>query len=160
MKEFTVGKHNISLVGSDFQEWFKDVSLGEGPKVLTSKALPRSMNDREILEELRPEEVTLGDVLHAIDSQLKKEDWCIFYVKDSYATLRAVHVNWYDGGWRVGAYSVESASRWREGCRVFSRNFGSKALSPSHSDSLSFELEKRVAELEASMKKIKQFLII
>jgi|GEM_PF-4169706 len=45
-----------------------------------------------------------------------------FYVPDINGTLRAVDVDWLDGGWVVSALSVENLRKWRVGCRVFSRN--------------------------------------
>jgi len=41
---------------------------------------------------------------------------------DNAGVLRAVNVNWNDGGWNVNANSVENPNRWNDGNQVFSRN--------------------------------------
>ena len=46
----------------------------------------------------------------------------IFYIRGTFGVLRAVLVSWYNDGWYVNAYSVESSVDWLAGFRVFSRN--------------------------------------
>jgi len=47
----------------------------------------------------------------------------IFYVKNTSGVLRAVNVNWNDGGWNVNVNSIENPNPWNVGNRVFSRNY-------------------------------------
>lgn len=130
-KEFAVGKNGIVWIGSNFREHFGSMSFEESKELLVSKTLERSMLDSEILSELKPEEVTLGDVLHGLKT-LDKSGWHIFYVRDAQNALWAVRAGWYsDGdGWNVGARSVSDPLRWLAGDQVLSRRF-SEPLSSS-----------------------------
>ena len=93
-----------------------------GAAELFSKKLERSMNDKEILSELRPTEISLGEIFHLLTTNANKKEWMIFYCKDISGVLRAVHVFWDDDGWFVYAFSVEYPYDWYGGHRVFSRN--------------------------------------
>lgn len=126
-----------SYQGSNFKEWFGDMEYPKEEAVkLFSKKLSRSMNDNEILSELKPTEVSIVDIFDTLKT-LDKSVWGIFYCKDNTGVLRAVRVDWYDGGWYVIADSVGSPCSWDAGSQVFSRNsFDSlssdtQSLSPS-----------------------------
>lgn len=135
-----------SYQSSDFVEWFGDMEYQDKQSKLYSKKLERNMLDKEILSEFNPTELNLGEVFNYLNTEAKKEDWMIFYCRDSAGVLCAVGVGWCDDGWRVRADSVERPSRWFDGYQVFSRNsFESqdKSLSPS----VTLELSKEEAEV-------------
>jgi len=122
-----------SYQGDNFKNWFDDMPFKEEKTKLFSKTLEKPMNDKEILDTLKPTEVSLGEVFNHLTTEARKEDWMIFYCKDKADVLRAVDVSRYGDGWNVSADSVEDPVRWRDGRRVFSRNsFDSETLSPSN----------------------------
>ena len=54
--------------------------------------------------------------------------WCYRWSSPQEAgVLRAVNVNWYDGGWNVNANELDDPNEWNDGNQVFSRNY---AVSP------------------------------
>lgn len=161
---FKPRQHNIEWVSSDFQDWFGEMEVEETVDTapLTFKKLERDMLDKEILEEWKPAEVTLADVLVTMktNGNMLKDGWAnLFYVKDITGELRTVYVGWRSGsrGWLVSAYSVSDRIWWGAGSQVFSRNWLSETktldtLTPSTLDTL---LEARVAKLEEQMNKLK-----
>lgn len=122
----------VAWLGSNFKEWF--LNKIEGPiaeSTLRYAKLLKSSLDTSILEELgEVAESTLGQIFYLISCQPKGEEgvllnngWAnIFYVMDAYGVLRAVRVDWYVGGWRVGACLVDGMYGWYGGCRFFSRS--------------------------------------
>ena len=117
---FKVGK-KYSYIGVNFEEWFSGMEVEKESSKLYSKVLGRYMLDKEILEEFKPTEVTLGELDNHLDS-MDKSFLGLFYIKDNGGVLRAVGVLWYGDGWGVDAYSVEDSLEWRAGYQVFSRN--------------------------------------
>jgi len=113
-------KEIFSYQSSSFKEWFGGMDFEESTKELHSTFLEKDMTDKEILEELKPTEVSLGDMLYCLKS-LDKTERNIFYIRDKSGVLRAVRVDWYNGGWDVNAFSVENPDDWDD-IRVFSRN--------------------------------------
>ena len=154
-EEFVIGKNNIGWIGSNFKEHFHKLTFeesnGEG---LTTHRLGKSMRDCEIISELKPESISLGDVL----AFLKKADhseWYIFYVNDEQGVLWAVHANWNadNDGWNVEAFSVTLPLEWYADFQVVSRRFSdSKDLNLSPSDTLT--LEKRIEAIEAWVERV------
>ena len=128
--KFKTGENNITYIDSNFQEWFGEMKVEKSKEKLIVQKLPRYMTDREILDELKPKECTLGDVYHALqgENMLKNSYANIFYAKDSSGVLRAVLVHWNDDGWVVRASSIEHPYGWYNGHQVFSRN---SVLKPS-----------------------------
>ena len=110
-----------SYQGNNFTKWFGKMNYIETSVPLHSKKLPRNMTYTEILENLKPTEVTLGDVYTHLETA-SHNDWMLFYVKDTEGVLRMVDVRWYGVGWGVFAFSVGSSYGWNVGYRVFSRN--------------------------------------
>lgn len=153
---FKQGKNNISWVGSNFQEWFGETSFIPTKKaILKHHVLTRKMIDQEILSELKPEEVTLAHVVYAIEhskKMLKNGYANIFYIKDQNGLLRTVDVRWRDDGWDVYADVVSYPGAWRDGDRVFSRNFGTLDLNPSEPQSLS---PSDTLTLESAIERVK-----
>ncbi len=150
-KLFTVGKE-FSYIGSDFQKWFGDMDIHLETKTakLESKKLSRSMNDAEILAELKPQKVTLGEVYKTLET-MDHDTWAIFYVKDKDSVLRAVGVGWDGDGWNVYARDVSNPSEWSDGYRVFSRNWNSETLNPDpFTPCLSDTLQKAIDEVKAA----------
>ena len=98
---------------------------------LCSKKLLRGMNDEEILRELKPTEVSLGEVFNYLKNENDHSTWRLFYVKDDAGVLRAVNVYWHVDGWDVFADSVGFPDGWFDGFQVFSRNFETETLEPS-----------------------------
>ena len=120
--KFQIGKNNIVYLGDNFKTWFGGVEFEEEKtKPLHSMKLPRAMNDKEILSELKPTEVTLEEVYETLKN-MDKKIWAIFYVRDKNDVLRTVSVYWYGGGWCVGAGSTDDTNEWSGGRQVFSRN--------------------------------------
>ena len=150
-----------SYQGNNFTEWFGDMKFVKNTGKIFSKKLPRDMNDSEILKELNPTEVSLGEIYHYLETEKDHSVWCIFYCKDSAGVLRTVGVCWYGGGWDVGADSVEDPRRWSDGDRVFSRNSDFSPSVPESKTLGSFEnLTLRIESLERDMASLKKFLII
>lgn len=148
LKKFVVGENSISWLGQNFKEHFS-FSFKEVDAKLKTKKLPRAMTDKEILSELRPEEVSLAEVYNALKS-LHKNLLYLFYVRDENKNLWAVGAGWdSDGdGWHVEAYSVARPRTCSAGDQVLSSRFSEpqdKTLSPSDTlslESLSLRLEK------------------
>lgn len=144
-----------SYQSSRFKEWFGEMKFEKSTTKLYSMKLPRYMTDQEILEELKPTEVSLGNIFFTLQNASKK-DWMIFFVRDINGVLRAVRVSWYGDGWDVYASSVEDARDWRAGFVVFSRNSFDTQVNLNFSDPLS--LENRVKKLEHHMEKIRKVI--
>lgn len=144
-----------SYQSSRFKEWFGEMKFEKSTTKLYSMKLPRYMTDQEILEELKPTEVSLGNIFFTLQNASKK-DWMIFFVRDINGVLRAVGVNWSGDGWSVGARSVGYADGWFAGCLVFSRNSFDTKMTLSPSDPLS--LKNRVKKLEDDMEKIRKVI--
>lgn len=142
-KYFKVGENNFSYTNSIFTELFGDMNFVEVANIhLETRKLPRSMNNKEILAELKPEEVTLGDLVFFLKTASKSE-WYLCYIKDSTGVLWAVLVDWDGGGWNVVARSVEHPDDWRGGRQVFSRRFfDSTPLTLNPSDTLTLAIEE------------------
>lgn len=123
-KEFVVDKNNIRWIGSRFKEHFYPLSFTVSKEMLKTKTLGKAMLDKEILDEFKPQTVSLGNVLHFLSSA-DKNSWYIFYVNDKKGIPWAVYALWDAGygGWGVEAVSVEDPHRWLDGLRVVSRKF-------------------------------------
>lgn len=147
--EFKVGKNNIGWVGSKFTEVFGHMSFTPLTFIMTNRKLEKSMNDTDILSMLKPQAVSLGDVLYAL-SYLDKKGWYIFYVNDTKGTLWAVDARWYSGrrGWYVNARSVGRLYGWDVDYQVVSREFTQSLDSVSLRPSDTLSLEQRVEALE------------
>lgn len=107
---------------NSFKEKFGDMEFEPKEIDVQTRTLPRDMNDKEILAEFKPEEITLGEFVTALD-KLDKSGYYICYIKDSSAKLWAVFASWSDGGWHFSAYSVEYPIGWGAGRQVVSRRF-------------------------------------
>ena len=135
---------NVSFTGSNFDSWFGDMEFKEADKKyqpLTSKKLPRYMTGQEILDELKPEEVSLSDVWETIQT-MSHDTWALFFVRDNTSVLRLVCVVWGGGGWDVSAGETSNAYGWRGDDQVFSRKFGNLDTlnqTLSHSETLTLE---------------------
>jgi hypothetical protein len=130
-------KVKISYVGDNFTSWFLS---GDGKtedpireQTLRYHKLRQSSVDGPIIAELggaEKSETTLSEMFSLMEKQGKGEEGVllnsgyanIFYINDYADVLRAVRVYWDDGGWGVGAYSVEGPVWWYDGSQVFSRN--------------------------------------
>ena len=118
----TLKQLNISYLNDDFKEWFDWEKVKPVKVKMTEKILERVMNDQEILDELKPEPITLAQFFGSLKN-LDKKKWYLCYIKDKNNTLRAVNVFRGVDGWYVYAYSVENPDRWVAGRRVFSCDF-------------------------------------
>ena len=150
----TKGNFNISYIGSNFEDNFGNIEVKPKKIELIFKTLGKDMLDKEILEEFKPEEITLDELAYVIKNNLlDKNGYFICYVRDTTGVLWAVECRWNVDGWVVGADSVEDPGRWDADNRVFSRNFsGTKKLE-------SFEsLTLRLSNLESDMDKIKKII--
>ena len=86
-----------------FIEWFGDMKYEQKVSDLYSKRLERYMSDSEILSELKPTELTLGEVFNYLENKANKDCSMIFYCRDKNGVLRAVGVHW-RGAWRGWVY--------------------------------------------------------
>lgn len=114
-------KEIVNHQGITFVEWFGDMEYEDKVSELYSKGLEKSMLDDEILSELKPTELTLGEVFNYLKNKVDKSSRMIFYCRDKDSVLRAVGMCWGGGGWRVYAYSVGHPNWWPGGRQVFSR---------------------------------------
>ena len=111
-----------SYQSSSFKVWFGNMEYEEKKSKLYSKVLEKKMLDREILSELKPTELTIGEIFNHLENHGNQNNYMIFYCRDKNDMLRAVYVYWDDDGWYVNANSVEYPLRWDDGNQVFSRN--------------------------------------
>jgi hypothetical protein len=138
----------ISEVWDDFTSWFLSgdgkTEDPESEQTLRyhKHKLRKSSADGPIVTELGGEEkseTTLTEMFSLMEKQKNGEDGVllnngyanIFYIRDQNGVLRAVLVYWRDGGWGVGAGSVEDPGRWGDGFQVFSRNSVLESSEPS-----------------------------
>lgn len=140
-KYFVTGKNNINWVDSDFTKEFGDhtIELVEDfePQI---RKLEKYMTLKHMQEELKPEEITINDLVHILktsDKLIKDGYPNIFFIKDSKC---AVSVSWSSDGWSVYAPSVEHPVGWNAGGRVLSRDFDTENKTLSPSDTLPLEL--------------------
>ena len=136
----------ISAVWDNFTSWFLSgdgkTEDPESEQTLRYHKLRKSSVDGPIITELGGEEkseTTLTEMFSLMEKQKNGEDGVllnngyanIFYVRDLTGVLRAVSVDWDDGGWNVSANSVEYLFRWLDGSQVFSRNSVLESSEPS-----------------------------
>ncbi len=144
-----------SYISDDFKEWFFALSFDDKKKTekLFGQKLPRTMNDREILKELNPSEVSLEEIVATLKT-LDHSVFPIFYAKDKDNDLRAVGADWYGDGWGMHAFAVARPNGWGDERQLFSRNSrNSKTLNTS--DSLILD---RLDALEKKMEKVEKML--
>lgn len=145
-----------SYQDNSFIKWFGDMEYPKevGIKLL-SKKLPRSMNDSEILAELKPTVVSIVDIYTTLESK-DKSVWAIFYCNDVTGVLRAVRVSWDGDGWCVFADSIGDPRGWDAGYQVFFRNsFDSLNSEPKKDINLADELKKIHKKLDKITKHLK-----
>lgn len=130
-----MAKVKISYLSVDFQRWFsaKVEHPFAGSKILGRK-LENNSIDGPIIYELGGQEkaeITLAEIYAMMTDQFNGKNGCllnnewanIFYVNDVNGTLRTVFVAWVNGGWRVGASSIEDHYKWMAYRLVFARDF-------------------------------------
>jgi len=146
------GNLNISYIGQNFKDWFEETEVSPEKISPEFKTLERNMNDKEILSELKPEEITLNELAYILEKNLlEKEGFCICYIRDSALVLRAVRVFWDGDGWHVNAVSVEDPYEWFAGHQVFSRNSAEKETLENKIDALQkavLDSKERIDKLE------------
>ena len=145
-EEFQVGKHNIGWLDSDITKYHGDTEVSEG-KVLTSHTLPRDMTDVEIMDELKVEECSLGDILATLDAatdEMKDGRANIFYPK---GTSRVVRARWHGDVWVVRGWCRDGYG-WFLGSRVFSPATGAQSSDSEPLPSNLASLEARIKSLE------------
>ena len=119
-------KNNIKYIGDNFKTHFSyDFKVPKKLK-LEHKILDKNMLDKEILEQWKPQESTLGELVWALENYeaiLKNGNANIFYIRDKDLRLWAVYARWFsvDGGWDVYTRSVVDPRRWRAADQVLSR---------------------------------------
>lgn len=142
----------ISHVGDSFKAWFFKPSANErvafcaGPYrmpgvqssttikiMLRYQVLNKRLVDESLINQLGGEakaEITLAEIAACMQNQASGDHGAlltngysnIFYVRDVNDVLRAVRVDWADGGWGVRAFSLEGSGGWNQDRQVFSRN--------------------------------------
>jgi hypothetical protein len=129
---------NISFVGKDFNECYRDVveEPFDGSTVYYSDLIVPSCADGHIIATLGGEEkteVTLTEVFAILAQQpdgesdsgpllAQKECTNIFYVRNKLGALSAIHIFWLGRGWRIDANPVLGEELRYKGFRVFSGN--------------------------------------
>jgi len=136
-EEFKLKKDGgiCSFLGDNFTAWFLNgigrIDEPGGETALRFARLTKDEFDKPILDELGDTAtIALVDVFANMEAQADGGEGDllvdgranIFYCLDQNNVLRAVSVYWYDGGWGVGAGSVDGPGGWFAGCQVFSRN--------------------------------------
>lgn len=142
---------DIKYFGLNFESWFFPCDFNEKAKnhILIGQKLPRAMNDKEILKELKPSEVTIEEIAETLKT-LDHSTYNLFYCKDKDGVLRTVDVGWRGDGWFADADALD-AYGWLDGRRVFSRNSREpKTLDSSNVLSLD-SLDIRIQRLEEVM---------
>lgn len=135
---FKVGKHDIAYVSEDFKKDFHGMEFEEDKTPIYSRKLGKFMMSEEILKEIKPTEVSLGQLYHALKSGGLDKDvfGYLAYVKNKKGVPRLVYVGWDvwldKRGWVWFSYSVDSPYGWYDVRRVFSGN----PLAPETSDTL------------------------
>lgn len=151
----------ISYLSGNFREWF-GTEFPEPKEIkLEFRILEKSMNDQKILDELKPEAITLNELAYVLENELlDKDDVYICYIKDKNNNLRAVSVYWDGDGWLVDAFSVGYPFRWSAGCRVFSSNFLTLKTLDTLENKPELGLLERVRILEEWKEKIDKIINI
>ena len=159
----------FSWIDPDFIKWFGEMhvnfdkhtnrTLNYSP--LTSQKLPRFMTSREILDELKPTEVSLGDIYETLKA-LDHSVLALFFVKDDSEVLRSVSARWSDDyvGWNVYANDASRSYQWGVVRQLFSRN-SHDPVKLGSSDTMTSDpltVEKRVAALEKKLAEIGKIL--
>ena len=124
----------ISCLGDSFKSWLlrKEEQPIMGSTLRYGK-LSRYANDHHIFEELggkEKAEITLAELFSLMEAQKNGEGGPLLingyvnicYIRDVVGILRAVSVDWSDGGWYVDAEAVSGPYEWRSGQQVFFRN--------------------------------------
>lgn len=132
---FKKEKYNISYLNENFEENFMDICFEIPEKIdLKTRILGKNMNDKQILEELKPKESNLGEFVYALENNiLSKNGYAnIFYIRDKDNVLWAVDARWDSdyGCWYVIARSVEYPDDWDAGVQLLSRDFNFENSEP------------------------------
>lgn len=123
---------------SYFGDRFSDKFLGKIEEPIAESTLYygkllRKLVDTPIINELGGEanaETTLSEMFGCMESQPSGEDGAllingyanIFYIRDHNGVLWEVDCYWFDGGWCVGADSIEDTYEWDIDNQIFSHN--------------------------------------
>ena len=157
MATLTKGNFNIIWTSIKFQELFRSVVK---PTEITPqfKTLSKSMNDKEILSELKPEDITLDELAYILENNLlKKDGFHVCYIKDSGGVLWSVSAHWL-GGWFLLANYVGRPFYWDADDLVFSRGFSSPSDAPvnlGHPDTLTLKSAIKIVK-DAGYKIVKE----
>lgn len=146
-----------SYISPNFREHFGNMPFKKGSKLYATK-LSKNMNDTEIMSEIGPAKVSLGDVYATLES-LDHSTCAIFYCRDKDDVLWAVSAYWCGDGWHLHASSVGGPDVWFADRQVFSHRF-SVAKTPQtlkNSDTLNLVLGKLTA-VETVLNEIKKQL--
>src|SRR3990167_3824255 len=112
-------------VGDNFKNQFYEMDFKPSNKKLYIKILERRMTDKEILNEFKPTEITLGELYNFLKSSKTLENNCanIAFIRDDAGTLWAVFASWRSAGrvWDLNADSVEFPIGWDAGRQVLSQ---------------------------------------
>jgi hypothetical protein len=108
MEKITVAQQFVTLkLGKhfptgNFDRWFADMPFVAQKSTLHFKRLEKPMSDEEILAQLKPTEVSLGEVFDYVSSKEAQTHGCflLFFCRDKDNVLRIVQVGGsYDEGW-------------------------------------------------------------
>ena len=104
-----------------FTELFGEVDFVSKTTQLSSTKLGKYMNNKEIIDELKPTEVTLGEVYSCLET-LDHSISALFYCRDKNDELNMVSATWKEG-WivRTFIFEVDSEWRWRGDNYLFSK---------------------------------------
>src|SRR3990167_1881633 len=123
--KFQTNKNNIAYLGDNFKEQFGDMDFKLPKKFeIETKTLPRYMTNQEILDELKPSEITLGELMYAHQHKLlSKDTWNLCFIRNKEGELWLVDVCLDSDGWSFGADPLGYSYRWDDGHRVIRGKF-------------------------------------
>lgn len=127
-EETLKSNYNVGWIGDNFKEHFLGMEFEHTPSEFEVTKLKKSMSEDQITKEIKPKEVTLGQLLWFLDNAEKvtpdaKDGYInLFRMRDRDGALWAVFADFDAGGgyWYADADSVGGPDEWRAGGRVVS----------------------------------------
>lgn len=119
---FKIGERSIVQIGRNFSQWFLSMDLKPSVEPLYSKDIDMYMTSEQILKDLKPSEMSLGDIVRVLDDPqrlINNSRLNAFFIRDASGELRIVDVYWLMTGWCVCSRTIENTQRCIVG-RVFS----------------------------------------
>ena len=119
---------NAAYMGSDFKDNLALMKAGDSPINLKVMILEKRMGAEEVVNELKPVAVNLGELVSTLKNDprvLKNGSENIFFIIDKNNVLKAVVAYYFEDGWHFGAnlpYNTlpcQCRFKWPVGSKVF-----------------------------------------